>query len=194
MQETETPKTESKISFIFFSSPSETKVLETRVNLPPGLRNLKQVVNVLNKTIKRYFSTENVFSISGLYVNYGGLVSKTQRGAGIRHFNFTLSEHLNGVLGFNSDDIFNEKLIESSRFHDFRAGFKYAIISCPIVENQFIGSDSIPILGIIPLDSGDNNMIYFEPRNLAYKKVVTKELSTIKVTVSNEAGSLLNYM
>jgi hypothetical protein len=187
----------SKIKIIVFNKASESRSSETRVELDGGIRNLKHLVYSMNKKLNKFLHTEvseDIFSIHGMYVRYNGF--RASIGKTSRHDIITLSEQLVGILGFNFEDVFSvSSTVEASRFSDFTSGFKYAIISSPIVENQFVGNDSIPILGIIPLEKANNTtMIYFEPRHLAYKRVVNKELSTIRISACNETGSLLKYM
>jgi hypothetical protein len=188
----------SKIKIIIFNRATEDKSTETILELDSGIRNLKQLVFSMNKKLNKFLRTENehIFSIQDMHVHYKAFSSSKQVSKTNRHEIITLSEQLLGILGFNFNDVFNISTnIEGSRLADFTSGFKYAIISSPIVENQFVGSDSIPILSIIPLEKANNlSMIYFEPRHLAYKRVVNKELSTIRVSACNETGSLLKYM
>jgi hypothetical protein len=185
-----------KISFFLFNR-SDSAPLETRVELKASRRSLKHLVSVINKQLKSLLKIETeLFSITPeRYIIFNGFTEIGQIGKAHRFNRFTLSEHLLGILGFNTDAVFSETKIEGSRLADYTAGFKYGIVTSSIVENQFIGNDSVPVLAVIPLDRGDiTNVINFEPRHLAYKKIINKELTTIRVSVYNEVGSLLSYV
>jgi hypothetical protein len=107
---------------------------------------------------------------------------------------FTLPEQLIAILGFQEATQFSDTPLQAARGHDFLAGFRYGVISSPIVQNQFIGNDSVPVLAVVPLGhDSESGMINFEPRHLAYKKVLAKELTAIRISVHNEVGSLLQY-
>jgi hypothetical protein len=185
------------IKFILFNKSIDHTSQENRIELKRSCRNLKHLISVINKQMKSQLNIDSdVFTISpDKYIAFKGFTGLEQIGKTYRYNQFTLSEQLLGILGFNIDHVFGETPLEGSRLPDFTAGFKYAIVTSPIVENQFIGSDSIPVLAVIPLDrASDTNIINFEPRHLAYKKILNKDLSTIRVSVYNEVGSLLRYI
>ena len=105
-----------------------------------------------------------------------------------------MSEHLKAILGFSTDQEFQNEVVIGKTEPDMHTGYQFGMLYSDIVEESLVGDRYYPLLAIIPLFSDkDATMAMLEPSRILYKKIKTDIIDIIGVKLASETGSILRY-
>ena len=97
-----------------------------------------------------------------------------------------------GVLGF-AQDCSIEKKTSSSYTADIKGGFSSLYVYTDIVDPQFVGDVTVPLLRIVNIQGDYGTNVHTSFRNLQYVPVKVNSFETIEMDIKNDRNENVSF-
>jgi hypothetical protein len=104
------------------------------------------------------------------------------------------SEHVSNILGFRRQSI-QEKEVYARHSLDRFPGMNCVLVSTNFIEESYVGDTRVPLLRTLPIrfETQQHHTMSYECFPIQYKKVLQKELDSIRILLVDDTGRKLPF-
>lgn len=177
-------------------------VPSTESKIPPGHYEIKDLVRIINKIIKKTMANEEdvrklpQLKFRNLKITLStGIIERNRERIKIT---LLVDKNLAEVLGFRGEHdnsmiqirkkgVEEPNDIEAIEFPDTSAGFTSFYVYCDLVKHKIVGDIEVQLLRTVQINRNNNPVIsYINPQ---YSPLITNEFDSIEISIKNDMGN-----